>query len=99
MNSFVKSISRIQSPSLGSSSCDPEYDDITVILQKCGEVTCIMIHPGTGTHEEENKNWQEIKKKGIQERRKNRLETFDPLTCTKQKTEQMTRRRQQLKCT
>jgi len=68
MNSFVKSISRIQSPSLGSSSCDPEYDDITVILQKCGEVTCIMIHPGTGTHEEENKNWQEIKKKGIQER-------------------------------
>lgn len=57
----------------GSGSCDPEYDDITVILQKHGEVTGIMVHPGTGTHEEENKNWQEIKKKRIEERRRNRL--------------------------
>jgi hypothetical protein len=68
MNSFVRSISRIQSPSSGSSSCDPEYNDITLTLQKYEEVTYLMIHPGTGTHEEENKNWQEIKKKGIEER-------------------------------
>jgi hypothetical protein len=58
-----------------------------------------MIHPGTGTHEEENKNWLEIKKKGREERRRNRLETLDPLTHTKQKTEQVTRKRQQLKYT
>jgi len=43
-----------------------------------------MVHPGTGTHEGENKNWQEIKKKRIEEKRRNRLETFDPLTCTNQ---------------
>lgn len=78
---------RIQYPSSGSGSCDPEYDDITVILQKLGEVTWIVVHPGTGTHgkkEQRKKNWQEIKKKRIEERRRNRLETFDPLTCTKQ---------------
>jgi hypothetical protein len=34
-----------------------------------------MIHPGTGTHEEENKNWHEIKKRKIEERIRNRLET------------------------
>lgn len=99
MNNFVKSVLWIQSPSSGSSSCDTEYDDITVIRQKRGEVTWIMIHPGTGTHEEENKNWLEIKKKGREERRRNRLETLDPLTHTKQKTEQVTRKRQQLKYT
>jgi phosphoribosylformylglycinamidine (FGAM) synthase-like amidotransferase family enzyme len=73
MNNFAKSMLRIQSSSSSSGSCDPEYDDITVILQKHGEVTGIMVHPGTGTHEEENKNWQEIKKKRIEERRRNRL--------------------------
>ena len=55
VNNFVKSTLWIQSPSSGSSSSDRECDDITVILQKRGEVTWITIHPGTGTHEEEEK--------------------------------------------
>jgi len=84
MNNFAKSMLRIQSSSSSSGSCDPEYDDITVILQKTWGSNW---NYGSSRHWNTRRRKQKLarnKKEKNRGKKKEQIETLDPLTCTKQ---------------